>query len=110
MYHGNCKCPHHWVIKILMLLVWVAGVLFFWSGLKGAVIWGYDPLFYAWSVVVLSLMMFSCKVCGCCGWGVAEGIKSKFMDKVADDVEKTMAGAMCSHNDGCKCGDCNRCM
>lgn len=94
MYHGNCKCPHHWVVKILMLLVWVAGVVFFWSGLKGVMVWGYDPLFYAWSVVVLSLMMFSCKVCGCCDWGKMSGkVDSK----------------MCSHQSDCKCGDCDRC-
>ncbi len=73
MYHGNCKCPHHWATKILMLLVWVAGVLFFWTSWRGVAVWGFESLYYAWSAVVLSLMAFSSKLCGCCGWGKMGG-------------------------------------
>ncbi len=95
MHKGNCKCPHHWVVKILTVLVWLAGVLFFWSGLKGILTWGYDPLFYAWSVVVLSFMTFGMKHCGCCGMGMMTA--SSGGDK------------MCSHEEGCRCDDCDRC-
>lgn len=78
----------------MMVLVWVAGLLFLWSGAKGVPVWGYDPLYYAWSVVVLSFMAFGMKHCGCCGRGKME-----------------MAGGktMCSHENDCKCGDCDRC-
>ena len=103
MHNGNCKCPHHWVVKILMLLVWVAGVLFFWSGLKGVAVWGYDPLFYAWSVVVLSLMMFSCKVCGCCCGG------NRCDNCAMCGVSEKMSQKMCKHQEDCKCGDCEKC-
>jgi len=97
MYHGNCKCPHHLVAKVMMLLVWVAGVVFFWAGLKGVAVWGYEPLFYAWAVVVLSLMAFGMKYCECCGIPARVGFASSGGEK------------MCSHEEGCKCGDCDRC-
>jgi len=93
--HGNCKCPHHRVAEVISGLVWLAGILFFWSGLKGVMVWGYDPLFYAWSVVVLSLMSFASKNCGCCGWGKMGG--------------KMTESKICSHQSDCKCGDCDRC-
>ncbi len=93
MHSGNCRCGHHWVVKIMGLLIWVAGVLFFWSGMKGAMVWGYDPLFYGWSVLVLAVMAHSCKYCGCCGMG-----------KMKMEGDK-----VCSHESGCVCGDCGRC-
>lgn len=92
MYHGDCKCGHHWLVKVMAGLVWLAGVLFFWSGLKGVAVWGYDPLFYGWSVVVLAVMAHLCKYCGCCGMG----------GKMKDEK-------VCGHDAGCKCGDCGRC-
>lgn len=98
MMHGNCKCGHHWVPKILAILVWVAGVAFFWSGFRGVAVWGYDPLFYAWSTVVLSLLAWSCNYCGCYGVSSRGGSDS---GKMSDNV--------CSHEAGCKCGDCERC-
>ena len=91
MHHGNCSCLHHWGEKIVIVLVWIVSVLFFWSGLKGVIVWGYDPLFYAWSVVILSLMAFSLRYCRCCGGG------------------KRMDSKVCSHEEECKCGDCDRC-
>ncbi len=98
MHHENCKCWHHWVEKIIAALVWVAGVLFFWSSWRMTAVWGFESLYYAWVVVVLSLMSFSMKNCGCCGWGK--------MGKMGEKMDSKM----CSHDMGCKCGDCNRCM
>lgn len=97
MHGGNCKCVHHMVSKLLMLLAWVAGVLFFWSSWGTRTFWGFDALYWAWSVVVLVLLAKASKFCGCCGWG-----------------GKMIGGAeggkmMCSHEGGCKCGDCGRC-
>lgn len=88
----NCGCFHHWIVKAVVVLVWFAGVLFFWSSWKMTAVWGFESLYYAWVVVVLSLMSFSMKNCGCCGWG-----------------SKMMGGKMCSHSMDCKCGDCDRC-
>jgi len=82
---------------VLMVLVWVAGVLFFWGSLAGRAFWGFDPLYWAWSVVVLSLMAFSTKLCGCCKWGMGMGDKMEGSKMV------------CSHEGDCKCGDCDRC-
>ncbi len=69
MYHHGCKCPHHWLARIMAALVWVAGVLFFWSSWRMTAVWGFESLYYAWVVVVLSLMSFGMKNCGCCGMG-----------------------------------------
>ena len=69
MQSDNCKCGHHWVAKLLVLLAWVSGVLFFWGAFAGRVFFNLDPGFYAWSVVILFLlaktMGSSCKCC--CG-------------------------------------------
>jgi len=95
MHGGNCKCPHHIVNKVLMALVWVAGILFFWSSWGTRTFWGFDALYWGWSVVVLSLMAFSSKLCGCCKWGMDNKMES--------------GKIMCGHDGGCKCGDCDRC-
>ena len=96
MHNGNCRCAHHVCTKVLMGLVWVAGILFFWSSWGVRTFWGFDALYWAWSVVVLSLMAFSSKLCGCCGMKMGMG-------------EKMEGSKMCSHEGGCKCGDCGRC-
>ena len=95
--HGNCKCPHHIVNKALMVLAWVAGVLFFWSSWGVRTFWGFDALYWGWSVVVLVLMAKASKFCGCCKWGMGMGGK----------IEGSKM--MCSHEESCKCGDCGKC-
>lgn len=99
MHGGMCKCPHHLVSKLLMVLAWAAGILFFWSSWGTRTFWGFDALYWAWSVVVLFLMGKASMVCGCCGMGKMMGMGSKMED---DKM-------MCSHEGGCKCGDCDRC-
>ena len=93
MYHNSCGCFHHWVVKVIAVLAWVAGILFFWTSWKGVAVWGFESLYYAWSVVVLVLLAKVSMFCGCCGMGGG----------------KMMSGKMCSHEAGCKCGDCDRC-
>ncbi len=93
--HGMCKCPHHIVNKVLMLLAWIAGILFFWSSWDRRTFWGFDALYWAWSVVVLVLMAKASKFCGCCGMGMMGG--------------KIEGERVCSHENGCVCGDCDRC-
>jgi len=100
--HGNCKCPHHIVSKLLAGLAFVAGILFFWSSWGARAFWGFDALYWAWSVVILVLMANVTMFCGCCrGWGMR--MKMGMGDKMEDDK------MMCSHEVSCKCGDCERC-
>lgn len=68
MMHGNCKCFHHIVAKILMILAWVAAVLFFVSGPNGMV-WGMIADQYLQLVILFSLLLFGTAFCGCCGKG-----------------------------------------
>ena len=83
------------VNKLLVVLVYVAGVLFFWSSWGVRTFWGFDALYWAWSVVVLSLMAFSSKLCGCCKMSMGSKMEN---DKM-----------MCSHEGSCVCGDCEKC-
>ena len=93
MHGGSCKCPHHVVDKVLMLLAWVAGILFFWSSWGTRTFWGFDALYWAWSVVVLFVLSRASKSCGCCG-----------MNRMKMEGSK-----VCSHEGSCVCGDCDRC-
>ena len=70
MYGGMCKYPHHIVSKVLAVLAWVAGILFFWSSWGTRPFWGFDALYWGWSVVVLVLMAKVTMFCGCCKWGM----------------------------------------
>ncbi len=81
MHGGMCKCPHHVVNKVLMLLAWIAGILFFWSSWGARTSWGLDVLYWAWSVVGLVLMAKASKFCGCCGWGKMGMMKDGMMCK-----------------------------
>src|SRR3990167_5195786 len=65
----GCNCFELDVIrneKIMSALIWVAGVLFFWTSWKMTAVWGFESLYYAWVVIVLSLMSYGMKNCGCC--------------------------------------------
>lgn len=101
MHGGMCKCPHHIVNKVLMVLAWVAGVLFFWSSWGTRTFWGFDALYWAWSTVVLVLMAKASMFCGYCGMDM--GMKMGMGGKMEDDK------MMCNHEEGCKCGDCDHC-
>ncbi len=96
--HGNCKCPHHWITKILGVLAWVAAVLFFWTSWKETLVWGFDAQTYFEHVVVLSLLIFGSVFCGCCHKG-----------KMMGGMGNNDMGGMCKHEMGCGCGDCDRC-
>ena len=97
MHQGYCKCGHHKFAKVLVLLAWVAGILFFWGSWAGRTFWGFDAVYWAWSVIVLVLLTKTTGYCGCCGgsWKMSD----KMMGK----------GMVCSHEAGCMCGDCDRC-
>lgn len=67
MQSDKCRCPHHAVTKVLVLLAWVSGILFFWSSWGTRVFWGFDAGYWAWTVVILVLLSKSVKCKCCCG-------------------------------------------
>ena len=67
MRSDNCGCPHHGVAKLLGVLVWISGVLFFWASWSVRTFWGFDASYWAWAVVVLFLLAKSMRgSCRCC--------------------------------------------
>jgi uncharacterized membrane protein len=62
----NCGCAHHWVIRVLVVLTWVAAVLFFWSSWAARAFFGFDALYWAWTVVILTLLAKTSGGCRCC--------------------------------------------
>ncbi|OGN01425.1 MAG: hypothetical protein A3I26_00105 [Candidatus Yanofskybacteria bacterium RIFCSPLOWO2_02_FULL_43_10] len=61
------------VSRLLAVLAWVAGILFFWSSWGVRTFWGFDALYWGWSVVVLVLLAKASMFCGCCKWGKGMG-------------------------------------
>lgn len=96
MMHGNCKCFHHWVTKLLVVLAWVSAFAFWWASWKGMMVWGMAADHWFQDVIVFSLLAWGTVFCGCCG-------KSKMMEGGMG------MGGMCKHDAGCTCGDCGRC-
>lgn len=94
MMHGNCKCFHHWVSKVLVVLAWVSAVAFWWAAWKGTTVWAKDAGFWFQDVVVFSLLTFGTVFCGCCRKGAVTGGST---------------GGTCQHPGNCSCGDCGRC-
>ena len=91
MMEGNCKCPHHGVVKVLVVLAWMAALGFWWAtAFKTHFLWMDGEHFFK-DAILLVLLVFVSKYCGCCGHGMMSG------------------GNMCMHGDSCKCGDCGMC-
>lgn len=68
--HENCKCGHHIIEKILVLLAWLAGIGFVISAWTGMPFWLWNSDGYFRAVVVFVALAFSMKVCGCCRMGM----------------------------------------
>ena len=82
---------HHVAVKVVVVLAWLAALGFWWAtAFKQTLLWMDADHFFK-DAVLLSLLAFLTKFCGCCGR----------MDM--------MGGKMCSHNMGCQCGDCGMC-
>lgn len=91
MHDNNCKCFHHGAVKVFMVLAGLSALGFWWAtAFKTSFLWLDGDHFYK-DVVILSLLVFISKFCGCCGHGGMGGKN------------------MCSHEMGCKCGDCGMC-
>ena len=88
--HGNCKCGHHIVSKILVVLAWISAIAFWWASCKSTMVWGIDSSTWFNHVVVFVLLAFSTKFCGCC-W------KGKMMNNMN-------CSCNCTSCEGGKCG------
>ena len=84
---GNCKCFHHGITKVLVVLIGLSALGFWWAtAFKTHFLW-MDGEHVFKDVIILSLLVWISKYCSCCGRG----------------------SEMCSHDNGCKCGDCGMC-
>lgn len=93
-----CKCPHHLITKLLIILAWAAAIGFWWTEWKVSMIWWMDSEHLFKDVIILSLLAFSSKFCQCCSAG-----------KKMTESGKMGEGMSCKHEEGCRCGDCGRC-
>ncbi len=88
MMEGKCKCPHHGLVKVLPFLVGLSALGFWWAtAFKTHFLWMDGEHFFK-DVVILSLLTFVTKFCGCC---------------------MNHGGNVCMHGEGCSCGDCGNC-
>lgn len=104
MYHGNCKCFHHGVVKALAILTWLSAFGFWWATTFKQTVFWMDSEHLFRDVVVLGILIFISKYCGCCRGGKCGGCSM-----CGTKNDNKMSEKMCSHHMGCKCGDCDRC-
>ena len=84
----NCKCFHHGVVKVVVVLAWASALGFWWAtAFKTHFLW-MDGSHFFMDVVIFGVLAFVSKYCGCCGVG---------------------GSSMCEHGKGCSCGDCGMC-
>ncbi len=87
MMKMNCRCGHHVVSKILVVLAWVAAIMFWWMEWKNGTMGSSQTLFS--NVVILSLLAFGTRFCRCCHGGDAnmmtkDGMKCEGCDGKSD--------------------------
>lgn len=71
MLKRGCRCPHHIIEKVLILLMWVAAVAYFWASWNSVAVWGFESGYHFQAVIVLGFLAFlTGKACGCCGAGM----------------------------------------
>lgn len=81
--HGHQRCGHHVLAKILVVLAWLAAIGFWWVSWTGrTAIWGMNAEHLFRDVIILAILAFSTKFCGC--------------------YQKSMMTGMC----GCACNNC----
>lgn len=93
MMHEGCHCPHHKVVWLFAVIICLAAVGYYYVFFSATALWGFDTEALFQTIVILSLLNWGMRVCGCCG---GHGMQK-------------MSGGMCSHEPGCRCGDCPRC-
>ena len=86
----NCKCFHHGVVKVLLVLAGVSALAFWWATAFNQTLFWMDADHLFKDVVILAVLAYLSKYCGCCRHGMG-------------------GGNMCAHGGSCKCGDCGMC-
>ena len=87
----NCKCFHHGIVKVIVILAWLSAIGFWWAtAFKQTFLW-MDSSHFFMDVVIFAALAYVSKFCGCCGRMGAAG------------------GKTCRHEMGCKCSDCGMC-
>lgn len=89
---GHCKCGHHVIEKILVVLAWLAGIGFIASAWTGYAFWKWESTGYFQAVVVFVLLAFSMKLCKCCykHWMGGEMCKDGECKEMHDEHGKHM--------------------
>lgn len=66
--HNNmgCKCPHHTIVSVLMLLSWVAAIGYFMAYWFGGYIYIFDVQYFFEVAVMLSVIALTTRFCTCC--------------------------------------------
>ena len=67
MQEGMCKCGHHWVEKLMMVLAWLAAIGFWLALWRDGAFWNVASDVWFQHVVVFSLLLFGMSWCSCCG-------------------------------------------
>ena len=63
MHGGQCKCFHHVFAKVLMILGFVAAILFLYTAWFKTLVWGADYGFYFMHVIVFAIMGWGSRAC-----------------------------------------------
>ena len=67
MEGGVCKCGHHKIEKLMMVLAWLAAIAFWVALWKDGVFWNTSSDIWFQHVIVFSLLLFGMSWCWCCG-------------------------------------------
>lgn len=65
-HHSGCKCIHHTLVSVLMILTWVSAIGYFIASWFGGYLYVFDSQYFFEVVVILSLIVLSTKFCNCC--------------------------------------------
>ena len=72
MMHNGCRCFHHIVKKVLMVLAGLSGIGFFVVVFRRVALFGWSADLYFMSAIVLVIIANATKMCGC--WKRHEGM------------------------------------
>ncbi len=72
MHGEHCRCVHHVLAKILVVLVWLSAIAF-WVAVKRGLAWNMTPDEWFYQVVVFGILALSTLVCRCCCYKMMKG-------------------------------------
>lgn len=72
MHQSNCKCAHHWLVKLFMVLASLSAIGFWLANAKEGMFWDLDITRWFYHFVVFALITFLTArsgACSCCCGG-----------------------------------------